>query len=96
MALFKHGCLPLVFMSNPFSILQAIFLGFVLKEKNPFTVYVKSFYLTMGLADLENVISRTGFKSHVLHSLKEKSFSFIYICNYFSDKHNEFSDHLIL
>lgn len=27
----------------------------------------------MGLADLENVISRTGFKSHVLHSLKEKS-----------------------
>lgn len=46
------------------------------KKKNPFIafiVYFRSFYLTIGLADFENVISLTGFKSHVLHSLKEKA-----------------------
>lgn len=30
------------------------------------------FYLTMGLLDLGNVISRTGFRSQVLHNLEEK------------------------
>lgn len=30
-------------------------------------------HLTMGLLDLGNVISRTGFRSHVLHSLEGKA-----------------------
>lgn len=48
---------------------------------------LKIFYLTIGLADFENVISRTGFKSHVLHSLKERAI-FLHTCfhKYFSDK----------
>lgn len=29
-------------------------------------------YLTIGLFDLGNVISRTGFKSQVLHNLEEE------------------------
>ena len=39
------------------------------------------------MADFENVISRTGFKSHVLHSLKERLiFLYISLYRYFSDK----------
>lgn len=64
-----------------------VWLFFFPKEKNAFIVYLRSFYLTIGLADFENVISRTGFKSHVLHSLKERGI-FLHTCfyKYFSDK----------
>lgn len=51
------------------------------KEKNALIVYLRSFYLTIGLADFENVISRTGFKSHVLHSLKKRAI-FLHTCFY--------------
>lgn len=43
---------------------------FVLYKIKGFYYYY--FYLTIGLFDLGKVISRTGFKSHVLHSLRRR------------------------